>query len=77
MARGKPWKVYFVVTDLWASVSEATAAMLLDIGRHSVWGWSPKDGLRRPPVLGDYPQNVAITARGALSALYIATGCAV
>ena len=125
VARGKPWKVYFAVTDLWASVSEATtaslvdrgalsahgtprgrgghlepvdvylreeavarlerepspddprAAMLLDIRRHSAWGWSPKNGLRRPPVLGDYPENVAITARGALSALYIATGSAV
>lgn len=59
------------------SAEDPRAAVLLDIRRHSAWGFTPKPGQRRPPVLGDYPENVGITARGALSALYIATGSAV
>ena len=124
-ARGKPWKAYSAVTDLWATVSEATTAslvargalaahgtmrdrdgrlepldqalrddtmrrvdrapspddpratVLLDIRQHSAWGWTPKPGQTKPPVLADYPVNAGITARGALSALYIATGSAI
>jgi hypothetical protein len=123
--RGKPWKIYPAVTALWAVVSEATTAslvergalstsgtmrdrdsrlqpldqmlrddlmaridrapsvddpratVLLDIRQHSAWGWTPKPGQKKPPILGEYPENVGITARGALSALYIATGSAV
>jgi hypothetical protein len=123
--RGKPWKIYPAVTALWAVVSEATTAslvergalttngtmrdrdsrlepldqvlreesmaridrapsaedpratVLLDIRRHSAWGWTPKPGQKRPPILAEYPENAGITARGALSALYIATGSAV
>jgi len=125
VARGKPWKAYSAVTELWATASEATTAslvargavsahgflrdrggrlepldqelrhatmvrldrapsasdplatVLLDIRQHSAWGWTAKPGQRKPPLLGDYSENVAITARGALSALYIATGSAV
>lgn len=129
-ARGKPWTVYDVVTELWATVSEATTAslvargalnahgtmrdrdghlepvdlmlrddlvarvgrapspddpratILLDIRQHSAWGWTPPPGRtmpgqNKPPVLADYPGNVDLIARGALRALYIATGSAV
>ena len=123
--RGKPWKVYSAVTEMWVTVSEATTAslvargalgthgtmrdrgshlepldlalreeslarldraptsedpratVLLDIRHHSAWGWTAKLGQTKPPILADYPENVGITARGALSALYIATGSAV
>jgi len=53
------------------------ATVLLDIRHHSAWGWTAKLGQTKPPILADYPENVGITARGALSALYIATGSAV
>jgi hypothetical protein len=59
------------------SAEDPRATVLLDIRQHSAWGFTPKPGQRRPPVLADYPENVGITARGALSALYIATGSAV
>lgn len=59
------------------SADDPRATVLLDIRRHSPFGWTAKPGQKKPPILGDYPENVAITARGALSALYIATGSAV
>ncbi|TFD93379.1 hypothetical protein E3T61_04605 [Cryobacterium lactosi] len=59
------------------SAEDPRATVLLDIRQHSAWGFTPKPGQRRPPVLADYPENVGITARGALSALYIASGSAV
>jgi hypothetical protein len=59
------------------SADDPRAAVLLDIRHHSAWGWTAKPGQKKPPILADYPENVAITARGALSALYIATGSAV
>lgn len=59
------------------SAEDPRATVLLDILQHSAFGFTPKPGQRRPPVLGDYPENAGITARGALSALYVATGSAV
>jgi hypothetical protein len=59
------------------SVDDPRATVLLDIRQHSAFGFTPTPGQKRPPVLADYPENVGITARGALSALYIATGSAV
>jgi len=59
------------------SEGDPRATVLWDIRQHSAWGFTPTPGQRRPPVLADYPENVGITARGALSALYIATGSAV
>jgi hypothetical protein len=59
------------------SDDDPRATVLLDIRQHSAWGWTAKPGQKKPPVLAEYPENVAITARGALSALYIATGSAV
>jgi hypothetical protein len=59
------------------ATDDPRATVLWDIRQHSAWGFAPKPGQRRPPVLADYPENVGITARGALSALFIATGSAV
>ena len=59
-----------------SSAEDPQGAMLADIRHHSAWGWSPTPGQIKPPVLGDYPENVGIAARGALSALYIASGSA-
>ena len=52
------------------------AAILLDIRHFSAWGWTPLPGQTTAPILGDYPGEVEVAARGALSALYIATGSA-
>lgn len=59
------------------SPDDPMATVLLDIRHHSAWGWTPKPGQKKPPVLADYPENVGITARGTLSALFIASGSAV
>jgi len=52
------------------------AAVLLDIRHYSAWGWTPLPGQTKAPILGNYPGSVEVAARGALSALYIATGSA-
>ncbi|MCU1447443.1 GPP34 family phosphoprotein [Cryobacterium sp.] len=77
VARGKPWKAYPARLDRAPSLDDPMATVLLDIRHHSAEGWTRKPGQKKPPMLADYPENVGITARGTLSALYIASGSAV